>query len=117
MLINEGLPLYMVDQIAHGYDLPNLTVGLLGMAFKADSDDPRSSLSYKLKKVLLFRAKQVLTTDPYVKEDPDLLPVEEVIGKSDVLILCTPHADYKGLDTRGKPIFDIWNCFGRGALI
>lgn len=54
MLINEGLPLYMVDRIARAYDLSNMTVGLMGMAFKADSDDPRSSLSYKLKKVLLY---------------------------------------------------------------
>jgi len=117
MLINEGLPLYMVDQIARRYDLANLTVGLLGMAFKADSDDPRSSLSYKLKKVLHFRAKKVLTTDPHVKQDPDLCPVEEVVAQSDILILCVPHAAYKNLATEGKPIVDIWNCFGQGALI
>jgi len=116
MLINEGVPLYMVEQIARRHDLPNLTVGLLGMAFKADSDDPRSSLSYKLKKVLRFRAKAVLTTDPYV-EDDDLLPVQEVLDRSDVLILCAPHADYKHLDTKDKHVLDIWNCFGHGALM
>ncbi len=47
-----------------------MTVGLLGMAFKAESDDARYSLSYKLKKILAIRAKAVLTTDPYVKSDP-----------------------------------------------
>jgi UDP-N-acetyl-D-mannosaminuronic acid dehydrogenase len=115
MLINEGLPLYMVEQIARAHDLQDLTVGLLGMAFKADSDDPRASLSYKLKKVLLFRAKAVLTSDPYVKGDPDLIPADEVVERSDILILCTPHAEYKNLQTRGKRVFDIWNCFGFGA--
>ncbi len=116
-LVNEGLPLYLVDQIAKKYDLPNLTVGLLGMAFKADSDDPRSSLSYKLKKVLAFRAKQVLTTDPLVKHDPDLLPLEKVVTQSDLLILCAPHSAYLNLDTQDKPIIDIWNFFGMGGRV
>jgi UDP-N-acetyl-D-mannosaminuronic acid dehydrogenase len=53
-----------------------MTVGLLGMAFKAESDDPRFSLSYKLKKILAIRAKSVLTTDPYVESDPALLPLD-----------------------------------------
>ncbi len=117
MLVNEGLPLYLISQISRRYDLPNLTVGLLGMAFKADSDDPRSSLSYKLKKELLFRARAVLTTDPHVKGDADLKPMAEVIAKSDLLFLCAPHSDYRKLDARGKPVVDIWNFFGKGALV
>src|SRR5438270_2603948 len=59
MLVNEGLPQFLVDRISAAYPLSELTVGLLGMAFKADNDDARSSLSYKLKKLLTFRAKDV----------------------------------------------------------
>ncbi len=92
MLANEGLVLYLVDEIAKTYRLERLTVGLLGMAFKADSDDIRSSLSYKLKRILEFRAKTVYTTDPYVKTDRELLPLETVVAKSDLLILCAPTA-------------------------
>lgn len=117
MLVNEGLPLYVVNQMSQKYDLLNLTVGLLGMAYKAESDDPRSSLSYKLKKTLLFRAKKVLTTDPLVQQDPELLPLEEVLVKSDLLILCIPHRAYQDLDTCGKPVIDIWNFLGKGALL
>ena len=54
------------------HDLMSMTVGILGMAFKAESDDRRSSLSYRLKRVLAFRSARVLTTDPYVTDDPDL---------------------------------------------
>jgi UDP-N-acetyl-D-mannosaminuronic acid dehydrogenase len=79
------------------------------MAFKANIDDPRSSLSYKLKKLLGLQAKQVLTTDPYVQNDPDILPIEEVIAKSDVLVLCAPHEVYRALDLQGKFSVDIWN--------
>ncbi|MDP4795668.1 MAG: nucleotide sugar dehydrogenase [Rhodospirillales bacterium] len=109
MLVNEGLVLYMIEKIAAEHDLANITVGLLGMAFKANSDDMRASLSYKMKKHLMMRAKAVLTSDPYVQEDPNLLPLDEVVEKSDVLILCTPHADYRDLDVKGKPVFDVWN--------
>jgi len=117
MLVNEGLPLYLISQLSRRHDLASLTVGLLGMAFKADSDDPRASLSYKLKKELLFRARAVLTTDPHVKNDPDLKPLSDVVSQSDILFLCAPHAAYRGLDTRGKPVVDIWNFFGKGALV
>src|SRR5258708_4943033 len=95
MLVNEGLVLYVVDEVRRLYDLSQKVVGLLGMAFKPDVDDIRASLSYKLKRALTMHAEKVLTTDPLVQCDPDLLPVEEVIERSDVLILATPHTVYK----------------------
>jgi len=58
--------LYLIDRLKSLYNLGAMTVGLLGMAFKADNDDIRSSLSYKLKKHLTRQVKQVLTSDPYV---------------------------------------------------
>lgn len=108
MLINEGMVLYIVSQLLCEEPIDKLTVGLLGMAFKPDNDDTRSSLSYKLKKILVTKAKKVLTTDPYVTTDPELLPVQEVIDRSDLLILCAPHSDYKGLNPKGKRVIDIW---------
>ena len=112
MLVNEGLVLHVVDEIASTSKMEELTVGLLGMAFKADNDDTRSSLSYKLKKLLDFRAKKVLCTDPYAR-DPDLLPLEEVIQASDILILCTPHSVYRGLNLQNKPVVDVWGFFNQ----
>jgi UDP-N-acetyl-D-mannosaminuronic acid dehydrogenase len=116
MLVNEGLPMFVVDNLSSRCNLEEKTVGLLGMAFKANNDDPRSSLSYKFKKLLMFRAKAVLTTDPYIRTDPALLPVEEVIAKSDILILCAPHSAYRELNLGDKEVIDIWNFWaGRGA--
>ena len=108
MRINEGMALYVLEEIAGKCDLDQTSVGLLGMAFKADSDDTRASLSYKLRNELMFRAKEVLTTDPYVTTDPDLLPLEEVVERCDVLILCTPHSAYRDLDIKDKCAIDIW---------
>ncbi len=117
MLVNEGLVLYVVDEMRRLCDLPQTTVGLLGMAFKSEMDDIRSSLSYKLKNSLMMHVKEVLTTDPFVQCDPDLRPVEEVIERSDVLVLGTPHAIYKNLDLRGKPVFDVWGFFKDSANV
>ena len=117
MLVNEGLPQFIVDRLDATYPLEKMSVGLLGMAFKAESDDPRLSLSYKLKKILAVRAKAVLTTDPYVQNDPALLPVDEVVRRSDVLILCAPHSIYHSLKVDHAVVVDIWNFWGRGSLI
>ncbi|MCS5496259.1 nucleotide sugar dehydrogenase [Cnuibacter physcomitrellae] len=118
MLVNEGLPLYIVTQLEKRFDLENLTVGILGMAFKAGSDDIRSSLSYKLRRVLKFRAKAVIGTDPYVPEhiDDTLLPLDAVLEKADILIVATPHTEYRGLTT-DKPVADVWNLLGNGVVV
>jgi UDP-N-acetyl-D-mannosaminuronic acid dehydrogenase len=116
MAINEGMPLYLVHRLEQRHDLPAMTVGILGMAFKGGSDDVRSSLSYKLKGILAFKARRVLCTDPYVTTDPGLLPLAEVIAESDLLIIGAPHPDYEGLMT-GKPTADIWNSLGQGVQV
>jgi UDP-N-acetyl-D-mannosaminuronic acid dehydrogenase len=108
LLINEGLVLHVIDDLKRRFDLAKSTVGLLGMAFKAESDDTRASLSYKFKNVLTGQARAVLTTDPFVTSDPQLLPLAEVIERSDLLILCAPHAAYRTADFKGKPVVDVW---------
>lgn len=108
MLVNEGLVLDVIDDLKRRYDLSQMTVGLLGMAFKADIDDIRASLSYKFKKALISSARAVLTTDPFVTTDPDLLPLDDIVARSDILILCTPHSAYKTEALGGKPVIDVW---------
>lgn len=117
MRVNEGLVLFLIDRLAQRYKLKSMTVGLLGMAFKPNSDDTRASLSYKLKNELAVQAKRVLCTDPYVKTDPDLRPLADVLEQSDVLILCVPHAAYRKLDAKGTPIVDIWNLLGAPNIL
>jgi UDP-N-acetyl-D-mannosaminuronic acid dehydrogenase len=109
MLVNEGLPAFLVEQARRQVDLRNATAGILGMAFKAESDDGRDSLAYKLKKLLTLHANEVLCTDPFVR-DPSLVALERVIEQADVLFVATPHACYRTLRIPpGKTVFDVWS--------
>jgi UDP-N-acetyl-D-mannosaminuronic acid dehydrogenase len=116
MMINEGLPQYVISRLEKRHHLEFMTVGILGMAFKAESDDVRSSLSYKLKRLLSFKAADVLCTDPYVSGDETLVPLDEVLERADLLIIAAPHDVYRNLDAT-QPIVDIWNAVGRGVRV
>jgi UDP-N-acetyl-D-mannosaminuronic acid dehydrogenase len=118
MLVNEGLPLYVVSRLEREHDLAEKTVGILGMAFKAESDDIRSSLSYKLKRILRFKARRVLCSDPYVPTsiDPEIVPLEQVLREADVLVIGAPHPEYRDL-AADLPIADVWGITGRGVRL
>jgi UDP-N-acetyl-D-mannosaminuronic acid dehydrogenase len=113
MLVNEGLPHYIVATLKRRFDLSSATVGILGMTFKADVDDTRDSLSYKLRRLLEIEARRVLCSDPYVHE-PDFVGTEVLLDSSDVIVIATPHSCYRMLDFGDKPVVDIWNLRGRG---
>jgi UDP-N-acetyl-D-mannosaminuronic acid dehydrogenase len=116
MLVNEGLPLYIVSRLEQRYDLSTMKVGILGMAFKAESDDTRSSLAYKLRRILRFRADSVLATDPYVTSDQTLLELGQVLAEADLLIIAAPHSVYRELDPKLN-VVDIWNLLGQGSRV
>jgi UDP-N-acetyl-D-mannosaminuronic acid dehydrogenase len=115
MLINEGLPLYVVSRLESRFDLSNLTVGILGMAFKGGSDDPRESLAYKLRKILLLKARETLCTDPYIS-DERFTPLDEVLERADLLVIASPHPEYRDLAT-DKPLVDMWGITRQGVLV
>ena len=116
MMINEGLPLYLVSRIEKNYDLSKMTVGVLGMAFKAESDDIRSSLSYKLKRILKFKAQSVICADALVNDDETLIGEAELIDRADLIVIGAPHKRYASMPI-SKPVIDIWNIRKQGVLI
>jgi len=111
MQINEGLPNYIVDTLNSRKSLQGRTVGILGMAFKGESDDPRASLSYKLRKLAAFKGARVICTDPFI-EDPSFESLENVLRDSDVLVIAAPHRAYRTLELDGREVVDIWGITG-----
>lgn len=115
MLINEGLPNFLVQRLKEKHNLKEKTTGILGMAFKANNDDKRESLSYKLKKILEIEAKRVLCSDVHIAEN-GFVGAQELVSNSDIVILGTPHREYRDLKIpENKLVIDIWNFFGKGG--
>ena len=108
MMVNEGLPNFLVEDLRRRWDLGRTTVGILGMAFKAEVDDIRDSLSYKLGKILRFHGARVLYSDAYA-QDPTFISPERLLADSDVVIVGVPHAAYRGLAIpAGVEVVDLW---------
>ena len=117
MQVNEGLPAYIVSALERRYGgLQGKTVGILGMAFKSESDDTRASLSYKLRKLLSWAGARVVATDPYVIDDR-LVSLDCVLAESDVLVLGAPHKAYRSLEIGGKDVIDVWGALGEGIRL
>jgi len=117
MQVNEGLPAYLVSALERRYGtLRGKTIGILGMAFKAESDDTRASLSFKLRKLLTWAGADVLCTDPYVI-DERLIGLEETVERSDVIVLGVPHRAYLGLTLGGRDVVDVWGALGEGIRL
>lgn len=117
MQINEGLPAYLVAALERRLGpIAGRRVAILGMAFKAESDDPRASLSYKLRKLLVWAGAEVLCTDPYVR-DERLVPLGDALRDSEIVIIGAPHRVYVDADLHGHEVLDIWGITGRGIHV
>ena len=128
MLVNEGLPLYVVERLAAKYHLADMTVTILGMTFKANCDDVRNSLAFKLRKILATKARRVLCSDCHAGTDvlldasqqihpEDVVGAEEGVERADLIILGAAHDEYRTLDYGGKPVVDLWNLLEQGAVV
>lgn len=110
-LVNEGLPELLVRQVCRalgGALDQGGCVGILGMAFKADVDDVRESLGFKVKKLLEFAGARVVLSDEY-HQRPGWVTKEALLRKVDAVVIGVPHSAYKGLEIpAGKVVLDTW---------
>lgn len=107
MMVNEGLPEMLVRKIDRDFGLSGKTVAILGMAFKAESDDIRASLSYKLRKLLWFAGATVVCTDPFV-EAPEILTLDEALADAEIVVIGAPHEAYRDIDLGERVVIDVW---------
>ena len=112
--INEGIPKFIINKLNTKYNLKKKTVGVLGLAFKSETDDIRDSLAIKLLKLLKSKKIKTLQSDEYYKHK-DNIDKRDLIKKSDIIILSTPHQAYKKLKIgKNKILIDVWGLIDKG---
>ena len=109
MMVNEGLPNFIVEKLRKRFDLSQRKVGILGMAFKANIDDVRDSLSFKLGKILRFYNTVVYYSDEFA-ENEDFVTKEQILEKCDIVIVGVPHTAYRNLIIpENSHLVDLWS--------
>ncbi|MGE0494303.1 MAG: nucleotide sugar dehydrogenase [Vulcanimicrobiota bacterium] len=116
MLVNEGLPNFLVHQLVEQMgSLRRKRIALLGLAFKPNNDDTRESLSFKVRKLLLQRGAQVVCHDPFVNHahhpHVQFVSLEEAL-EVDAVVVGVPHDCYRELDFGSTPVLDVWGAIG-----
>jgi UDP-N-acetyl-D-mannosaminuronic acid dehydrogenase len=64
----------------------------------------------------MWAGATVICTDPYVLDDR-LLPLEQVVAESDILVLGAPHHAYAGLQVGRTDVVDVWGALGKGIRL
>lgn len=98
--INNDMPGYTVELLQDALNAVKLplngtTVGVLGIAYKANIDDVRESPSIRIIKHLKKHSAEVETFDPHILDRSSLKSLDAILKKSTALILATDHAEFK----------------------
>jgi UDP-N-acetyl-D-mannosaminuronic acid dehydrogenase len=122
--VNESVPLFLVEGAKRRMGtLADRRVAVLGLAFKADTDDERDSLAHKLIRLLERELADVAVHDPRVATPT--VAFEEAVSAADVVMVATNHAEFRtpaalaAIAERAAPdclVVDPWNCWGAAQV-
>ncbi|TMK39932.1 MAG: nucleotide sugar dehydrogenase [Actinobacteria bacterium] len=122
--VNESVPLFLVQGVKRRIGpLTGRKVAVLGLAFKAETDDERDSLSHKLVRLLERELADVAIHDPHVQTPSASL--EEAVGNADVVIVATNHPEFCGSEALAEIVdvaspdcllVDPWNSWGSAQV-
>ncbi|MBI2541598.1 nucleotide sugar dehydrogenase [Candidatus Woesearchaeota archaeon] len=101
--INNSMPHYTVELLENELkklkkSIKNAKVGVLGLAYKANVDDVRESPASEIINLLKTKGADVFVFDPHVKNGSNVKDADELLNKSDYLILATDHSEFKAMD-------------------
>jgi UDP-N-acetyl-D-mannosaminuronic acid dehydrogenase len=122
--VHESVPLFVVEGLKRRLgSLSGRKVAVLGLAFKADTDDERDSLSHKLVRLLERELADVAVHDPHVQTPT--ASFEDAILDADAVVVATNHSEFRGRGVlraiadsakRDAVVADPWNAFGAAQV-
>ena len=109
--LNESIPQHIVGNLKKIVgNLYGKKIAVLGIAFKANSDDVRDSPAVKLVGILKSTGVNLKIHDPFVKNTDD---IEVSLESAEVVIIATNHNNFKNyidMINKSNPslIYDVW---------
>lgn len=108
--INTSMPKYVITRLSEalndqGKPIRGSKIGVLGVAYKKDVDDPRESPSFKLMELLLERGADLCYNDPHIPSLPKMRHFDvpamdsqemtpEWLQSLDCALIATDHSAY-----------------------
>ena len=125
--INNSMPSYTVGLLQAALNeikkpMKGTSIGVLGIAYKANIDDVRESPAIKIIELLNKHQATVLTYDPYIPGKSTEKSLKDILKKSEALIIATSHTEFKKIkpqvfkDNKIKVIIDGMNCLDKKAI-
>lgn len=111
---NEAQPLRLLSFLKkHIPDLEGKTIGVLGLAFKPNTDDIRESRALPVITGLLSSGARVIAYDPAAMENfrkvfPQITyaPSASAVLEADAVLILTEWKEFEELDCRGRIVID-----------
>jgi UDP-N-acetyl-D-mannosaminuronic acid dehydrogenase len=122
--VNESVPLFLVEGMKRRLgSLADRKVAVLGLAFKANTDDERDSLAHKLVRLLERELADVAVHDPHVTTPTQSF--DDALRDADAVVVAANHDEFRGAaalrrlaELAGDDVLlvDPWNSFGAGQV-
>lgn len=120
--INESMPKYTVDLLKNKTSIKNLKIGLLGISYKANVADTRNSPGLKILEILKKSGAKVAIFDPYFPNLSTEKSLNELLQKSEAVILSTNHNQFQKITGKLlkkyhiKIVIDGKNCLNKEEI-